>query len=339
MIISLARDISPQQLEDLSALALSLGYKVTVVKTQSQSYLVAVGSAEFDIRLVGQSAGVKDVHRVSDVYKLVSRKWRVDPTVITLGDGVVVREGDLTLMAGPCAIESEAQARSVAAHLKQNGVAIMRGGAFKPRTSPYSFRGLGLDGLKMFHAVAAEAGIKVISEVVSPAHIAEMYPYVDIFQVGARNSQNFDLLGELGKVDKPVLLKRAMAGTLEELLQSAEYVFSSGNERLILCERGVRTVEPSYRNALDLNAIPALKEKSHLPVIVDPSHGVGVRRWVEPVALAAIVAGADGIIFEVHERPEEALSDGAQTLNFFQSERLIKRARGAFEFRRGMGGL
>ncbi|NLF25670.1 MAG: 3-deoxy-7-phosphoheptulonate synthase [Deltaproteobacteria bacterium] len=336
MIITLSSDITPEQLQSLSALIGSFGYKLTEVKTQGGRYLVAVGSAEFDIRLVGKAPGVSDVHRVSDAYKLVSRKWRVTPTVIDLGGETHVHEGDLTLIAGPCAIESEEQVRSVVSHLKRNGVAIMRGGAFKPRTSPYAFRGLGLEGLKMFHSIASQAGIKVISEVVSPGHIAEMYPYIDIFQVGARNSQNFDLLGELGKVDKPVLLKRAMAGTLEELLQSAEYIFSSGNEKLILCERGVRTSEPSYRNALDLNAIPALKEKSHLPVIVDPSHGVGVRRWVEPVALAAIMAGADGIIFEVHKHPEEALSDGAQTLNYLQSERLIRRARAAFQFRRGL---
>jgi 3-deoxy-7-phosphoheptulonate synthase len=223
----------------------------------------------------------------------------------------------------------------VVSHLLANQIGIMRGGAFKPRTSPYAFRGLGLEGLKLFHRIARENGIRIVSEVVSPAHIAEMYDHVDIFQVGTRNSQNFDLLGELGKVDKPVLLKRAMAGTLEELLQSAEYVFSSGNERLILCERGIRTTEPSYRNVLDLNAVPALKEKTHLPVIVDPSHGVGVRRWVEPLALAAIVAGADGIIYEVHQQPEAALSDGQQTLNFEESEQLIRKARAAFEFRNG----
>jgi len=201
---------------------------------------------------------------------------------------------------------------------------------FKPRTSPYAFRGCGLEGLQMWRRVAREFDLRIVTEVVAPSQVAQIYEWIDIFQVGARNSQNFELLAELGKVDKPVLVKRAMAGTLEELLQSAEYVFSSGNERLILCERGVRTHERSYRNLLDLNAVPALKEKSHLPVIVDPSHGVGVRRFVEPLALAAVAAGADGLLVEIHERPEEALSDGAQTLNFAEAESLVRRARAVF---------
>jgi len=201
----------------------------------------------------------------------------------------------------------------------------MRGGVFKPRSSPYAFRGLGISGLKMFSRLCRKKGIKIITEVMQVSQIEEMYEYVDVFQVGARNSQNFNLLDELGRVDKPVLIKRGMSGTLDELLQSAEYIFSNGNEKLMLCERGIRTYETAYRNTFDVNAIPLLKEKTHLPVIADPSHGIGLREHVSAVALAAAVAGADGIIYEVHERPEEAASDGQQTLNFSESAELVKK--------------
>jgi 3-deoxy-7-phosphoheptulonate synthase len=209
----------------------------------------------------------------------------------------------------------------------------MRGGVFKPRTSPYSFRGLGLDGLKMFSRIARQNGVRVITEVLEISQIEEMYDYVDIYQVGARNTQNFNLLHALGSVDKPVLIKRGMSGTIEELLQSAEYIFSSGNEDLLLCERGIRTVETSYRNTLDLNSVPLLKEKSHLPVIVDPSHGIGIRRHVEPMALAAVMAGADGLLVEIHPEPEIAASDGQQTLNFDEASKLFAKIRSAFALR------
>jgi 3-deoxy-7-phosphoheptulonate synthase len=207
----------------------------------------------------------------------------------------------------------------------------MRGGVFKPRSSPYAFRGMGVEGLKMWHTLARNAGIKIITEVMQVSQIAEMYDYVDIFQVGARNTQNFNLLDELGRVDKPVMIKRGISGTLEELLYSAEYVFAAGNEKLLLCERGIRTYEKASRNTMDVNAIPILKEKSHLPVVADPSHGIGIRDFVEPVALACVMAGADGIIYETHQKPEEAASDGQQTLDFQESARLIRRMKKAFE--------
>ena len=218
-------------------------------------------------------------------------------------------------------------------HLKANDVKIMRGGVFKPRSSPYAFRGLGIDGLKMFHRICRENGIKIITEVMQVSQIEDMIDYVDVFQVGARNSQNFNLLDALGEAQKPVLLKRGISGTLEELLQAAEYIFSNGNEKIMLCERGIRSYENAYRNVLDLNAVPVLKAKSHLPVIVDPSHGIGLRDHVEPMALAAVMAGADGVIYETHQKPEEAFSDGQQTVNFKESERLIKRMRQAFALR------
>jgi 3-deoxy-7-phosphoheptulonate synthase len=323
MIIQLTPSIEERQRHDILNAVKAVGWSSTEVKTQSGHYLVCIGSKDFDIRMIGKLSGVSDVHRVSDAYKLVSRRWKVDASVIDLGDGVSIQEGDVSLMAGPCSVESESQLRATAAFLQSNGVKILRGGAFKPRSSPYSFRGLGFEGLRLMHSVAQEYGLKVISEVLDASHIEGMYPYVDIYQVGTRNSQNFSLLHELGKVRKPVLIKRGMSGTLEELLQSAEYVFSSGNEALLLCERGIRTFEKAYRNVLDLNAVPYLKEKSHLPVIVDPSHGIGVRRYVVQMALAAVMAGADGLLVEIHEKPEEAASDGQQTLSFEEAGRLF----------------
>jgi 3-deoxy-7-phosphoheptulonate synthase len=334
MIVTLKPNISDVQIQELEKFLVNLGSASTKVKTQTGLYLVAIGSREFDIRLVGQMPGVLDVHRVSDSYKLVSRAWKVCPTVIDLGHDVKIGEDTHTIMAGPCSIENEEQVAKTVDFLVTNGVRVMRGGAFKPRSSPYSFRGLGLDGLKMFASIAHAKGVKVVTEVLDASQISEMYEFVDVYQVGARNSQNFSLLDELGRVDKPVLIKRGMSGTLEELLQSAEYVFSRGNERIILCERGIRTFEKAYRNTLDLNAVPFLKEKSHLPVVVDPSHGIGVRRWVPAMALAGLMAGADGTLVEVHEVPEKAMSDGAQTLSFQEAEELFRQLNALFETRR-----
>jgi 3-deoxy-7-phosphoheptulonate synthase len=310
----------------LSALG-AISYQATEVQTQCALYLVCIGKNEFDIRLIGSLPGVQDVHRVSDGYKLVSRKWKVQESAIDLGDGVSIGNGTFSLMAGPCSIESEEQVRNIAVHLEANNIRIMRGGVFKPRSSPYAFRGMGMEGLKMFSSVCREHGIKIITEVMQVSQIAEMLSYVDVFQVGARNSQNFNLLDELGRVDKPVLIKRGMSGTVDELLQSAEYIFSAGNERLMLCERGIRSYENAYRNTFDVNAIAVLKEKSHLPVIADPSHGIGLRDHVPAIAMAATAAGADGVIYEVHEKPEEALSDAQQTLNFKESEGMIRKLR------------
>jgi 3-deoxy-7-phosphoheptulonate synthase len=331
MIIRLKPSIGAAEKEAIIAKVRSFEYKTTEVRTQHATYLVGIGKKEFDIRLLGHMKGIADIHRVSDDYKLVSRKWKVGRTTIDLGDGIRIGDGDLAIMAGPCSIEDEKQVDLTLQHLKNNGIRIMRGGVFKPRSSPYAFRGLGIEGLRMWHKQAKAAGIKIISEVMQVSQIAEMYDYVDIFQVGARNSQNFNLLDELGKVDKAVMIKRGISGTLEELLYAAEYVFAAGNEKLMLCERGIRTYERASRNTMDINAIPILKEKTHLPIIADPSHGIGIREYVEPVALAAVVAGADGIIYETHERPEEAASDGQQTLNFQESAALISKIRKIME--------
>lgn len=333
MIIQLKPAISAQEKEAIISKIKSLDYKTTPVSTQMGSYLVGIGKKEFDIRQLGQLNGIMDIHRVSDDYKLVSRKWKVGRTHVDLGDGVVIGDGSLSIMAGPCSIENEAQVQRTIDHLVQNGVRIMRGGVFKPRSSPYAFRGLGVEGLKMWYTLARAAGIKIISEVMQVSQIADMYDYVDVFQVGARNTQNFNLLDELGRVDKAVMIKRGISGTIEELLYSAEYVFSAGNEKLMLCERGIRTYEKASRNTLDVNAIPILKEKTHLPVIADPSHGIGIREYVEPIALATVMAGADGVIYETHQKPEEAASDGQQTLDFEESARLIARMKKTFELK------
>jgi 3-deoxy-7-phosphoheptulonate synthase len=333
MIIQLDKKITTADRESILAKVKGLEYKTTEVKTQHGLYVVCIGKKDFDIRQLGNMNGITDIHRVSDDYKLVSRKWKVERTHIDLGDGVIVGDGSLSIMAGPCSIETEEQVQLTLDHLKANGVRIMRGGVFKPRSSPYAFRGLGVEGLKMWHTLARKAGIKIISEVMQVSQIADMYDYVDIFQVGARNTQNFNLLDELGRVDKPVMIKRGISGTIEELLYSAEYVFAAGNEKLLLCERGIRTYEKASRNTMDVNAIPILKEKTHLPVVADPSHGIGIREFVEPIALAALMAGADGIIYETHQKPEQAASDGQQTLDFEESAKLIKKMRKAFDVR------
>ncbi|NBC08284.1 MAG: 3-deoxy-7-phosphoheptulonate synthase, partial [Bacteroidetes bacterium] len=279
MIIQLEPKISNTELSSLEEKLAEIHYKTNRVKTQYGDYIICVGKKEFDIRSVGTMPGVRDIHRVSDAYKLVSKKWRVEDTVIDLGEGIKIGTGYFAIMAGPCSIESEEQVAKTIDHLASQGVKIMRGGVYKPRSSPYSFRGLGIEGLKMWQRQASQAGIKIITEVMMVEQIEAMADYVDIFQVGARNSQNFNLLDALGEVDKPVLLKRGISGTIDELLQAAEYIFSNGNERIMLCERGIRSYEKAYRNTMDVNAIAMLKEKTHLPVIADPSHGIGLRRY------------------------------------------------------------
>ncbi|MBL0309813.1 MAG: 3-deoxy-7-phosphoheptulonate synthase [Bacteroidetes bacterium] len=331
MIIQLTADITAQQKKEVNDLLSSLQFSSREIETNHKTYLVCPESKTFDIRLIGHLAGVADVHIVKDQVQLVSRQWKVEDTKIDLGDGVVISRGNFSLMAGPCSIENEEQVEKTASFLAEQGVKIMRGGVFKPRSSPYAFRGLGIEGLKFFYSVCKAKGIKIITEVMELSQIPDMMDYVDIFQVGARNSQNFNLLDALGEAGKPVLLKRGISGTIEELLSSAEYIFSNGNEKIILCERGIRTYEKAYRNTLDLNAIPLLKEKTHLPVMVDPSHGIGMREHVEAVSLAGVMAGADGLIVEIHECPEKAFSDGQQTLDFNEAAALFDKARKVYE--------
>lgn len=336
MLIQLENAIIESQLDELKNELEKKGFKSNLVETIQSKYLICNGKKEADIRLFGHMPGVKDIHIVEDPNKLVSRKWKVNDTEIVFDNETKISRKDLSIVMGPCSIEDESQVVKTIEFLKENGIKFMRGGIFKPRSSPYSFRGLGIDGLKFFSSHCRENGIQVVSEVMQVSQIDEMYEYVDVFQVGTRNSQNFNLLDELGKTDKPVLLKRGMSSTLDEFLASAEYIFSNGNEKIILCERGIRTFEKAYRNTMDLNAIPYLHEKSHLPVFSDPSHGVGIRAYVEPMALASVMAGADGVLIEIHECPPKAFSDGAQTLDFYQAKRTVNRLRETFELKRKM---
>lgn len=326
MLIQIEKSIASEKQIALKNDLKEMGFKVNEVQTDFNKYLVCLGKNEIDIRSIGFLEGVRDVHFVNAPYPLVSREWKVNPTQIKLGD-VTIGGGSVSIMAGPCSIESEEQIDKIVNHLYENGVKIMRGGVYKPRSSPYAFRGLGIEGLKIFNAACKSKGIKIITEVMQVSQINEMLEYTDIFQVGARNSQNFNLLDSLGSCGKPVMIKRGMSGTIEELLQSAEYIFSGGNEQIMLCERGIRTFETAYRNTFDINAIQILKEKSHLPVIADPSHGVGLRAHVPAIALASVMAGADGIIYETHYEPEKAFSDAQQTLDFDESKRLINAIR------------
>lgn len=331
MIIQVDKTKSSEAIAQIQTELDALKIEAFPVDTQMANYLVCLPKTEFDIRRIGALSAVKDIHRVSGQHKLVSGKWKVERSSIDLGDGVVIGPNNLAVMAGPCSIESHEQVENVVEQLVKQNVRIMRGGVFKPRTSPYAFRGMGIEGLKSFNQVCRANGIKIITEVMEPSQIELMYDYIDIFQVGARNSQNFNLLDELGKTDKAVLIKRGISGSIDELLYSAEYVFKNGNERIMLCERGIRTFERASRNTLDLNAVPILQEKSHLPVIVDPSHGIGIRKHVIPMALAGVASGADGIIVEIHEKPELAATDGQQTLDFHQFDLMMKKIRGIEE--------
>lgn len=284
------------------------------------------GKTDFDIGVFEVMEGVKEVHRIVSPYKLASRGFRPQGTVIKVGN-VEIGGDKIVVMAGPCSVESKDQIERAADIVADGGAKVIRGGAFKPRSSPYSFQGMGEEGLQFLRAAADRRGLLVISEVMDAVQIPLMLQYVDILQIGARNMQNYTLLRELGKARKPVLLKRGLAATIEELLLSAEYILSGGNYDVILCERGIRTFETYTRNTFDVSAIPVVKKLSHLPMVGDPSHGTGRRDQVPPMARAAIAAGADGLLMEVHHDPDHALSDGAQSLNGEQYMDLMKQLR------------
>jgi 3-deoxy-7-phosphoheptulonate synthase len=307
---------------------MEMGFDIHRSTGARQTVLGAVGSiVDFDTRNIELLEGVAEVVRISAPYKLASRHFRPEGSVVQLGKGVAVGGEQIIMMAGPCSVESPEQIETVAALVAKHGAKVLRGGAFKPRTSPYSFQGLGLKGLEMLRSAADAHGLLLVSEVMDQTQIPMIIEYVDVLQVGARNMQNYNLLKEIGKVSKPVLLKRGIAATLEELLLSAEYIMMGGNYNVVLCERGIRTFESYTRNTLDISAIPVIKKLSHLPIIVDPSHGTGRRDKVPPMARAAVAAGADGLLIEVHNDPEKALSDGAQSLYPAQFEQLIKELR------------
>ncbi len=274
---------------------------------------------------------VRDVRRISEPYKAASRSFHPQDTIVEVG-GVKIGEGTFTVIAGPCSVESQQQMETVAASVKASGAAFLRGGAFKPRTSPYSFQGLEDEGIRLLLTAKKATGLPIVTEIMSETQLDE-FADVDVIQVGARNMQNFRLLKELGHCDKPILLKRGLANTIEELLMSAEYILAGGNEKVILCERGIRTFETCIRNNLDISAIPVLKKQSHLPVIVDPSHAAGNTWLIEPLARAALAAGADGLMIEVHNNPKAALCDGAQSLDLPQFAAIMEdiKKRVAFE--------
>ncbi|MBW1766762.1 MAG: 3-deoxy-7-phosphoheptulonate synthase [Deltaproteobacteria bacterium] len=313
MILVLEKEITQDQKDHIRSILLREGCIVREMSEPGQTIIGAIGKRDQDTDFFKQLPGVERVIPISTSFKLVSRQLHPEDTHVQVGD-VVIGGECITVIAGPCAVESKDQALTIAREVRKYGALLFRGGAFKPRSSPYSFQGLGEEGLKILAEVREETGLAVVTEITSPAHADMMMKYVDVVQIGARNVQNFELLKCVGRMGKPVLLKRGLSSTIEEWLMSAEYILSEGNDRVILCERGIRTFEPYTRNTLDLSAIPVLKKLTHLPVIIDPSHATGMREKVSPMARAAIAAGADGLMIEVHHDPDRALSDGAQSL-------------------------
>jgi 3-deoxy-7-phosphoheptulonate synthase len=315
MIVAMQDTATDEQIQQVVEHLIRMGFSVHRTTGERQTVLAAVGArVDFDTRNLEVLAGVEHVHRISAPYKLAGRSFRPGGTILELPKGVQIGGDQVVVMAGPCSVESRAQLFTVAEQVAKAGARVLRGGAFKPRSSPYSFQGMGEEGLKLLREAGDHFNLLVISEVMEISQIALMLPYIDIFQVGARNMQNFNLLRELGKVKKPVLLKRGIAATLEELLLSAEYIMAGGNYEVILCERGIRTFETYTRNTLDVSAIPIIKKLSHLPMTSDPSHGTGLRDKVAPMARASLAAGADALLIEVHHDPDNAFSDGAQSL-------------------------
>lgn len=326
MIIKMKESVSEKELQDLKNLMESHGFSVKDISGDTVKVYGIVGdTSKIDINDIHGVPGVDTVTRIQVPFKKASRTFHPENSVIKVGDSLI-GEGTFTVIAGPCSVESRDQIIEVANAVKAEGATILRGGAFKPRTSPYSFQGLGLDGLELLREARKATGMPIITEIMSSDNI-EDFKDVDIIQVGARNMQNFDLLKRLGKLDKPILLKRGLCATIEEWLMSAEYIMAGGNEKVILCERGIRTFEKYTRNTLDLSAILAVKELSHLPVIVDPSHSAGKWQMVEKLSLAALAVGADGIIVEVHNDPVKALCDGNQSLKPSKFGRMMTKIR------------
>ena len=324
MIIVMKPDSSAEKLDAVVARIKSFNLQAHLIEGDNHTIVGVVGlplPPTLD-ELFGQLPGVQTVLRVSKKYKLAGWDFHPQKSVIDLGDGVTIGGEAISLMAGPCSVESEEQTMSTARAVAASGATILRGGAFKPRTSPYEFRGLGEQGLQILAQAREETGLKIITEVMTPADVELVARYTDIFQIGARNSQNYLLLEEVGKAMKPVMLKRGLSMLIEEWLLAAEYVMAQGNPNVMLCERGIRTFENATRNTFDVSAVPVLQSMSHLPVIVDPSHAAGKRKFVDALTLAGIAAGADGVILEVHPEPDQAMSDGAQSLNFEQFAKL-----------------
>jgi 3-deoxy-7-phosphoheptulonate synthase len=328
MIVAMQDSASEDQIQHVIDQLGQLGFEVHRSTGARQTVLGGVGAQiDFDTREVEMMPGVQEVHRITAPYKLAGRNFRPEGTVVKFANGLEIGGKNVMVMAGPCSVESREQLFTVSELIAKAGAKALRGGAFKPRSSPYSFQGMGADALKLLREAGDRFNLLVVSEVMEISQIPLMLPYIDIFQVGARNMQNFNLLRELGKIRKPILLKRGIAATLEELLLSAEYLLSGGNYEIILCERGIRTFETYTRNTMDISAIPIVHKLSHLPITADPSHGTGRRDKVAPMALASVAAGADALLIEVHHQPEKALSDGAQSLYPDQFAKLMDQLR------------
>jgi len=326
MIVVLKKDPNQTQLDYLINWLESKNIQIHTSAGDSHIILGLVGdTSRLDADLISALDIVESVKRVQEPYKNANRKFHPEETVIKVGD-TQIGGGTLTLMAGPCSVETEEQMIAVAKAVKASGATMLRGGAFKPRTSPYAFQGLGAEGLRLLKLAKQETGLPIVTEIMEASHLP-LFENVDVIQVGARNMQNFELLKELGQTRKPVLIKRGLANTLEELLMSAEYVMAGGNPNVILCERGIRTFETYTRNTLDLSAVPVLRKLTHLPIVVDPSHGTGAAYLVKPMAMAAAIAGADGLIIEVHNDPKHALCDGKQSLTPEQFDELARDVR------------
>src|ERR1700678_4469184 len=328
MIVAMQERATEEDIQGVIERLVQVGFNVHRAPGALQPVLAAVGvPPHFDHKAFELLPGVAEVVRITSPYKLAGRSFRPEGTIVRFRNVVMVGGYEIVVRAGPCSVESREQIFTVAEQVKAAGASFLRGGAFKPRSSPYSFQGMGLEGLKLLKAVRDRTGLLIISEVMEISQIDLMLPYVDVFQVGARNMQNFNLLRELGLVRKPVLLKRGIAATIEELLLSAEYILSGGNYDVMLCERGIRTFETYTRNTMDISAIPVIKKLSHLPILADPSHGTGLRDKVPPMALASVAAGCDGLLMEVHPNPDKAFSDGAQSLFPEQFEKLMDKLR------------
>lgn len=326
MIVIIKPNTPEEKLKSFLDWANDMGLKSNMIVGSGTTVVGLVGdTSSVDLNLVRSISIVEDVRRIQEPYKNANRKMHPQDTIIDIG-GIPVGEGTITLMAGPCSVESEEQICEIAQAVKHSGASFLRGGAFKPRTSPYSFQGKRAEGIELLLQAKALTGLPIVTEIMSIEHLP-LFEEVDVIQVGARNMQNFELLKALGHVDKPILLKRGLANTLEELLMSAEYIMAGGNSKVILCERGIRTFETAMRNTLDISAVPFLKSKSHLPVIIDPSHAAGIAWMVPALSKASVAVGADGLIIEVHNNPEKAWSDGAQCLNPSEFEQLVSELR------------
>jgi 3-deoxy-7-phosphoheptulonate synthase len=325
MLIVMKQDATPEQIANVVDVIKSMGYEARPMPGRQRTTVGLVGNdGRVDDSTVEGLAGVAEVIHVSKPYKQVSREWKPEPTRIALPDGSTIGGRDVIVMAGPCSVESEAQILESARLVKAAGATVLRAGAFKPRSSPYAFQGMGKEGLKLLEQARAETGLLIVTEAMDPTGLELVAASADIIQIGARNMQNYSLLKECGRVGKPVLLKRGLSATIPELLLSAEYILAAGNPNVILCERGVRSFDATTRNLFDLSAIAVVHGLSHLPIVADPSHGTGHRDMVPPMARAAIAAGADGLLVEVHPHPERALSDGGQSLFPEQFDRMMR---------------